>query len=159
MGPPANVELRGSKTKPFREVSSKNDMLTRRLTPKLQYILVIFIWMLCVPGHTKNILNFKKCSEPVSFLTVWISKSLSRYSGCKFLIFGSQLQKVFWVCQFLAISISESLSRHKWCRICGVQLEQVFRSCQLFVDDFDFNNIFSPRCKFYGFEFQKVIRD
>ena len=55
-------------------------------------------------------LNFKKWSEPVSFLTFWLQNALLATAACNFST--SQLQKVVWDRQFFSILTSKCASRY-----------------------------------------------
>ena len=55
-------------------------------------------------------LNFKKCSEPLSFLTFWLGNVLLATAACNFST--SQLQKVLRDRQFFSIFTSKCASRH-----------------------------------------------
>ena len=55
-------------------------------------------------------LNFKKCSEPLSFLTFWLGNVLLATAACNFST--SQLQKVLRTPQFFNIFTWKCASRH-----------------------------------------------
>ena len=55
-------------------------------------------------------LNFKKCSEPLSFLTFWLGNALLATAACNFST--SELQKVVWDPQFFIILTSKCACRH-----------------------------------------------
>ena len=55
-------------------------------------------------------LNFKKCSETLSFLTFWLQNALLATAACNF--WTSQLQKVLREPQFFNILTSKCASRH-----------------------------------------------
>ena len=94
--------------------------------------------------------NFKKCSEPVSFLTCWLANVLLATAACKFC--ASELQKVLRTRQFFNILACKCASRYnfqKWseadvlctfwlanvllatvaCHFSTSQLQKMVRSC------------------------------
>ena len=66
-------------------------------------------------------LNFKKCSETVSFLTFWVGNALLATAACNFST--SQLQKVLRDRQFFNVLASKCASRHS-----GVQFLNISTS-------------------------------
>ena len=98
-------------------------------------------------------LNFKKCSETVSFLTFRLGNVLRATAACNFST--SQLPKVLRPLSFLAFSLPNVLLATAACNFSTSQLQKVVRTCS-FVH-FHFKMCFSPqrRAIFQHLNFKK----
>ena len=72
--------------------------------------------------------NFKKWSEPVSFLAFWLENVLLASAACN--ASTSQLQKVVRACQFCAFWLENVLLASAACNVSTSQLQKVVRACQ-----------------------------
>ena len=71
--------------------------------------------------------NFKKWSEPLSFLTFWLWNVLLATAACNFST--SQLQKVVWARQFFSILTLKCASRYSGVQFFNIaQLQKVVRT-------------------------------
>ena len=75
--------------------------------------------------------NFKKWSEPVSFLAFWLENVLLASAACN--VSTSQLQKVVRACQFCAFWLENVLLASAACNVSTSQLQKVVRTCSLSV--------------------------
>ena len=99
-------------------------------------------------------LNFKKCSETVSFLTFWLGNVLLATAACNFST--SQLQKVARTCSVLYILTSKCASRHNGVQFFDIVTSKNGPKLTCFVH-FDFKMCFSlqRRAIFQHLNFQK----
>ena len=99
-------------------------------------------------------LNFKKCSETVSFLTFWLGNVLLATAACNFST--SQLQKVLGSWQFFTIFTSKCASRHSGVQFFNISTSKSGPNMQCFAH-FDLEMCFSPqrRATFEHLNFKK----
>ena len=99
-------------------------------------------------------LNFKKCSETVSFLTFLLGNVLRATAACNFST--SQLQKVVRTCSVLYIFTSKCASRHSGVQFFDISTSKSGPNMQCFVH-FHFKMCFSPqrRAIFQHLNFKK----
>ena len=99
-------------------------------------------------------LNFKKCSETVSFLEFWLGNVLLATAACNF--WRSELQKVVRTCSVLYIFTSKCASRHSGVQFFDISTSKSGPNMQCFVH-FHFKMCFSPqrRAIFQHLNFKK----
>ena len=103
---------------------------------------VHFDFRMCFSPQRLQHLNFKKCSETVSFLTFWLGNVLLATAACNFCT--SQLQKVLWDPKLFSILTWKCASRHS-----GVQFLHISTSKSALRPStfwhFDLEMCFSPQ--------------
>ena len=99
-------------------------------------------------------LNFKKCSETVSFLSFLLGNVLLATAACNFST--SQLQKVLRTPQFFSIFTSKCASRYSGVQFFNISTSKSGPNMQCFVH-FHFKMCFSPqqRAIFQHLNFKK----